>query len=240
MRPALHLCGRLRVTRTRAPLWAGEPLRARGCRAFLSVPVPVCVCVCVRVCLCMCVSSCLTHLHDRQLVIFGGCGADGNPLNDLWIFDLETLCWTQPLIQGATFVEHTLSHSLRCCSCSYIRVPQVKPRRRARITAHRSWVISCSSSVAKRARARSSVVRISGCVHGKTVFVCAVADNLRHRRGDAGHRVALLEPNHTGAHEGGCGIGWACLSHRHSCRRRDSLVRLHVLLILGYVVMFCD
>lgn len=41
-----------------------------------------------------------TTVIGRQLVVFGGCGPDA-ALNDLWIFDLETLQWSQPLLDGA-------------------------------------------------------------------------------------------------------------------------------------------
>lgn len=41
-----------------------------------------------------------TTMVGRQLLVFGGCGADTQALNDLWIFDLETLTWINPAISG--------------------------------------------------------------------------------------------------------------------------------------------
>ncbi len=41
-----------------------------------------------------------TTMVGRQLLVFGGCGADTQALNDLWIFDLETLTWICPALSG--------------------------------------------------------------------------------------------------------------------------------------------
>jgi hypothetical protein len=41
-----------------------------------------------------------TTMVGRQLVVFGGCGNDTQALNDLWIFDLESLTWINPTLSG--------------------------------------------------------------------------------------------------------------------------------------------
>ena len=38
-----------------------------------------------------------SYMGGGRFLIFGGIGADGKPLNDIWIFDLETRTWMQEL-----------------------------------------------------------------------------------------------------------------------------------------------
>ena len=47
----------------------------------------------------------LTHTHTRTFglllkLVFGGAGEQA-PLNDTWIFDTETRCWTYPTVTGS-------------------------------------------------------------------------------------------------------------------------------------------
>lgn len=197
--PALRRFVRHRVMRIRALLSAGT--HSRGfCHA--------------RACFLMCV-------HDRQLVIFGGCGADGNPLNDLWIFDLETLSWTQPIIQG---IVCATSRSRVCGRSPRFPISQARLRKRARITAHRWWATNCSSLAAKRAEAPFSAVsylRVPLSLCSRVLKrVCAAI-----RRGHAGYRVALVEPHRAGTGKGGRRAGRARVPHGHRGGRRDCLVR---------------